>query len=56
VVVRLTVLRNLWDKGQDIPEILAIVREAARADRSPEVKKRAAELVASVGEEKTSGL
>ena len=56
VVVRLTVLRNLWDKGQDIPEILAIVREAARADRSPDVKKRAAELVASVGEEKTSGL
>jgi len=56
VVVRLTVLRNIWDKGQDIPEILAIVRESARADRSPEVKKRAAELVASVGEEKTSGL
>jgi HEAT repeat protein len=56
VVVRLTVLRNLWEKGRDDPEIVALIREAARADRSPDVRKRAAELIASLGEGHTSGV
>ncbi len=50
VVVRLAVLRNLWETGRNDPEVLTLIREAAKADRSPDVQKKAAELIASLAE------
>lgn len=50
VVVRLAVLRNLWETGRNDPEVLTLIREAAKADRSPDIQKKAAELIAGLAE------
>jgi hypothetical protein len=44
--VRLAVLRNLWKAHQAFPEIRRLLKEAAKTDRSEDVRKAAAEIVA----------
>lgn len=51
VIVRLSVLRNLWQMHKDFPEVLQLVKQAAANDPSEDVRKAAAEIIAAYPED-----